>query len=132
MRFVFGVENTPSWEIQIALGDVEHLRGDCLRLRDDLLGREMESRSGQSGRARSAGAFAEEHLVGVALDVLHLRRIEPEPVADDLLERRLVSLALAVRTGEHRHRAIAVETDFRTLERSCARALDRIGDAEAA
>ena len=90
-------------EFHVGRVDLERVRGDrASPLSIDLVGRHVKGRAGHGRRARAAGAFAEEHLVGVALDVSHLVRIEAEPVADDLLEHGLVALALAVRAGKHR------------------------------
>src|SRR5262245_33859212 len=108
------------------------MRRDRLALGCNPLGGRRDRRSADSGRARSAGAFAHEDLICVALDVMHLLRIDPEAVAHDLLENRLVALPLGDATGEQRRCPRLVEPDlgaFKTL-RSCA--LDRVGDADAA
>ena len=85
---------------QVVRLDLQHVRGDGARLGDDLLGGEMEGRARHRRGARAAGAFAEEHLVGVALDVLRVLRVDAEAVADDLREGGLVALALVVGAGE--------------------------------
>ena len=59
-----------------------------------------ERRARHGGRARAAGAFAEEHLVGVALDVFDVVRMHAELVGHHLLERGLVALALVDAAGE--------------------------------
>src|SRR5579883_2317905 len=59
-------------------------------------------------------------------------RVEPEPVADDLLERRLMPLALVDAAGEDRNRAGAVEADFGAFEAGRCRTLDGVGETEAA
>src|ERR1035437_1614379 len=84
------------------------MRGDRARLANDLLRRQVEGRAGHGRRARAAGAFAVEHLIGVALHVLHLVGIEPEPVADQLLEYGFVALALAIGAREYCRGAGAV------------------------
>ena len=58
--------------------------------------------------------------------------IDAEPVADDLLERGLVALALVVRAGEQRDRAAAIETDFGALGARRRGPLDGVGHADAA
>src|SRR6185437_12980860 len=58
--------------------------------------------------------------------------IEPEPVADDLLEHGLVALALAVGAREQRRCARVVETYLGALSAGGRCALDGVGEAEAA
>ncbi|MEJ2434946.1 MAG: hypothetical protein P8Y53_17975 [Pseudolabrys sp.] len=118
-------------EIEIALVDPQHVGGDGARLLHHLFRGHEKGRTRQGGRARAAGAFAVEHLVGVALDVLHLARVETEPVAHDLLERGLVPLALAVGAGEHGDAAVALEAHFGAFQAGRASALDGVGQAEA-
>src|SRR5262249_43385705 len=81
---------------------------------------------------RAAGAFADEALVGVALHVMHRVRIAPEPVAHDLFENRFVALALGYAAGEQRGRARLVEPDLRAFEALRGRALNGVGEADAA
>jgi hypothetical protein len=52
------------------------------------------------------------HLVGVAVDDLDLLHRDAEAVGDHLREGGLVALAVAVRAGEHRHRAGRVHAHF--------------------
>src|SRR5215468_2849948 len=59
-------------------------------------------------------------------------RIKAEPVADDLLERGLVALALIDAAGKHRDRAGAVEPDLGAFEAGGRGTLDGIGKSEAA
>ena len=120
-------------EFEIVGVDLEQMRGDRARLGDDLLGRHVERRAGHGRRARAAGAFAVEHLVGVALHVVHVVGIEPEPVADQLLEHGLVALALAC--WSRRTASRVPERSKRTSAPSVlggGGALDGVGDAEAA
>src|SRR4029077_12084638 len=83
-------------EFEIALFDLQHMRRDRARLGHDLFGREMECRTGHRRRARTAGAFAIENLVGITLNILSLVRIEAEAIANQLLEYGLVALALRI------------------------------------
>src|SRR6202140_1023614 len=106
--------------------------GNRLALGFDFLCRHGESRARKCRRARAAGAFGKEHLVGVTLDVSHLVRVEAEAVADDLLERGLVALALVDAAGEDRHRAGAVEPDLGAFEAGSSRALDGVGETKPA
>ena len=86
-------------EIDIGLGRFEQVRGDRLRLLDDPVGCHQHRRAAQRRRARAAGALAERDLVGVALDVGDLVRMEAEPVAHQLLEDGLVPHALRDRAA---------------------------------
>src|SRR5262249_19214738 len=110
----------------------EETGGDRFGLSGDPLGGRVDRRSADGGRARAAGALADEHLIGVALDVVDLVRVEPEAVAYDLLEDRLVALALGDAGGGQRARAGFVEPDLGPLEALCGRALDGVGEADAA
>src|SRR5438105_15886079 len=92
----------------------------------------MDRRPAERGRTRTAGAFADRHLFGIALDVMHLAGIDSEPVAEQLLVDGFVPLALRDRAGQQRDGAGAVEADFRRFEPACRGALDRVRDAEAA
>ena len=58
---------------------------------------QVKRRTCESGRARTAGALAVKDLIGIALNILRLFWIEAEAVTDQLLEDRLVALALRVR-----------------------------------
>src|SRR5262249_60204485 len=58
--------------------------------------------------------------------------IEAEPIADDLLERSLVALALIDAAGKHRDRAGAVEPDLGAFEAGGRGTLDGVGESEAA
>src|SRR5258707_6071093 len=84
------------------------MASDPLALLDHLAGGDVERAAADHGRARAHGAHAEGDAVGVAVDELHLRGVEAEPLVQDLLERGLVprpcglvsmsSLAVPVRT----------------------------------
>src|SRR6516162_9802368 len=119
-------------KVDIGGVEVEEMGGDRFGLGGDPLGGGVDCRSTDGRRARAAGALADEHLIGVALDVVDLVRVEPEPVARDLLEDRLVALALGDAAGEQRDRAGFVEPDLGALEALRGRALDGVGEADAA
>ena len=72
-----------------------------LRLGNDLFGGEMDRGAAKCSRARAAGAFADRHLVGVALHVMHPVGMEAEAVAQELLVDGLVALALIDRPRHH-------------------------------
>src|SRR5207253_2491094 len=96
------------------------------------LGREMDRRAAERGRARAAGALADRHLFGVALHVMHLIGVDTEPIAQELLVDGLVALALGDRARDEGHGAAAVKADLGRLEAPRRSALDRVGDAKAA
>src|SRR5262249_49757585 len=98
-------------EFHVLDRDAEPVRGDARRLVENLPARAVERGARKRRRTRAAGALAEEQLVGIALQILHLGRIEAEAVAHDLFEYGLVALALAHAAGEHRRSAGAVEAD---------------------
>src|SRR4051794_16259316 len=122
----------PVFEFQIVDADLEHMRGNLLSFRDDLVGGGGNGRSAGRRRAGAAGALAEEDRVGVAGHIGDVLWINAEAVAHDLLEGSLVPLALIVRAGKERDRTGAVETDFRALIARAGGALDRIGEAKPA
>src|SRR5262249_59163910 len=66
------------------------------------------------------------------LDVIDLVRVKPEAVAHDLLENRLVALALGDAAGEQRDRAGLVEPNLGALKALRGRALDGVGETDAA
>ncbi len=92
----------------------------------------MDRRAAERRRTRAAGAFADRHLVGVALDVMDLIGVDAEPVAEQLLVDGFVPLALGDRARQQGHRAAAVEADFGRFEAAGRGALDRVRDADAA
>ena len=132
VRLVFGEENTPSAKFTSAASTLNAKAAMALAFSITLSVAIVKRGAGHGGRARAAGAFAIEHLVGVALHVADLVRVEPEPVADQLLEHGFVALALAVRAGEQGRGAAAVEAHFGAFGAGGGGALDGVGDAEAA
>src|SRR5260370_35528369 len=64
-------------------------------------------------RARAVSAHAELHLVGVAVDDLHLADGNAEAFGDQLRKGRLMALAVAVRSGEDFDGADRVDADLR-------------------
>ena len=100
----------------------EQVGRDLLALRDDLVDRLHDRRAADRDRARAVGAHAEEDAPGVAVDDVHVLDRHAEPVGDDLRERGLVSLAVGVRAGEHRHRSRGMHADLAGLEQPGARA----------
>ena len=73
-------------------------------------------------RARAVRAQAHRARRGVAVDDLDDARVDPEAVADDLREARLVALAVRRGAGEDRHRARRVHAHERRLVEADAEA----------
>ena len=71
-------------ELDVAFGGLQEMRGKLLALGDDLVADQDDGAAAHGGRARAAGAHAERHRIGVALDELHLLRIDAEPVHQHL------------------------------------------------
>src|SRR6266481_4031598 len=119
-------------KVDITRIDVEEMRRDRLALGCDPLDRRGDRRSADGGRARSAGAFAHEDLISVALNVVHLLRIDAKAVAHDLLEDRLVALTLGNAAGQQGRRARLVKPDLGAFKALRCCALDRVGEPDAA
>src|SRR6185437_3476189 len=129
----------------VALGSLEQMRGNLLRLGLDLLHRLDDSGAADGDRSRTIGAHAELHLVGVAMHDRDLADGNAETFRDQLCERCLVALAMAVRAGEDFDGADRVDANFRgfpqadagaettdRLRRRDAAGLDVAGEADAA
>src|SRR5258708_13284870 len=89
------------------------MRRDLLGLGFDLLHRLDDGGAADRDRARAISAHAELHLVGVAVDDLHLADGNAETFRDQLRKRRLVALAVTVRSGEDFDGADRIDADFR-------------------
>src|SRR5258708_12761757 len=89
------------------------MRRDLLGLGLDLLHRLDDGGAADRDRARAISAHAELHLVGVAVDDLHLADGNAEAFRDQLRKRRLVALAVTVRSGEDFDGADRIDADFR-------------------
>src|SRR5437879_2477084 len=81
------------------------LRRDLLAFGCDLVGRPGDRGVADRQRAAAVGAHAERHAAGVAVNDLDTADRDAQLGRDALRERRLMPLAVAVRAGEHRHRA---------------------------
>src|SRR5204862_413709 len=71
-------------------------------------------------------------FAGVAIDVLHLGGVEPEPLVEDLLEHGLVALALVLAAHQQHRVAAGMKADLGKFLARPGRLLDRIGEADAA
>src|SRR5258708_8381142 len=76
------------------------MRRDLLGLGLDLLHRLDDGGAADRDRARAVRAHAELHLVGVAVNDLHLADGNAETFRDELAERGFVTLAVAVRSRQ--------------------------------
>ena len=120
-------------ELDVLLAGLEQVPGDHLALRDHLARRLEQGRAAQHRRTGAVGAHAEGHTVGVAVDELHVGGVDSETLVQDLLEHRLVTLALVLGAHQKGRRAARVEADLRILRlRGTGGLLDRIDDAEPA
>ncbi len=87
-------------ELDIGLGRFQQVGGDLPALGDDLVHRLDDRGAADRQRARAVGPHAVGDLGGVAVDDLDRLDRDAEPVGDELGERRLVPLAVAVRAGQ--------------------------------
>src|ERR1700738_3533301 len=132
LRSVPTTVNLPSANSRSGSGGCEQVRREPLALVDDFTGREAQRRTADDHRARAVRAHAEGHPIGVAVDVLDVVRVEAEPLAEDLLECRLMPLTM--RLGPHQqHRGAArIETDFGIFRYRAGSRFDRVGEPDAA
>ena len=122
----------PIRERNVGFRRLQQARGDLLALGDDLVRRGPQRGAADDGRARAHGAHAEADALGVAVDVAHVGRVEPEALVQDLLERRLVPLALVLRSHQERGAAARREADLGELRLRAGRLLDRVHDGQPA
>ena len=121
------------------------MRRDLLGLGLNLFHRLEDGGHADRRRARAVGTHAELHLVGIAMHDRDLADRNAEPAGDQLRERRLVALAVAVRTGQDFDGADRIDAHFSgfpqadagtetadRLRRRDAAGLDVAGDADAA
>ena len=107
-------------ELHLVLVRLQHVRGDLLALGDDLVGRLDDGRATHRQRSRAVGAQRVVGTPGVAVQNRDVLERHAELVGDDLSESRLVTLAVAVRAGDHRHGPGHVHPDLADLEQSDA------------
>src|SRR5260221_8731664 len=110
------------------------MRRDLLGLGLALLNRLDDGGAAARDRARAISAHAELHLVGVAVDDLHLADGNAETLRDQLRKRRLVALAVAVRSGQDLDGADRIDADLGGFPQADAGAktADRLGGRDAA
>ena len=88
--------------LDVVFGDLEHMRGDLLRLFANPARGKRERAARDRRAAARVRAEAVGRGVGVALFDEQLLRIEAEFLGDDLRPGRLVALTLMTRTGRAR------------------------------
>src|SRR5438309_4303501 len=108
------------------------MRGNALAFSDDFVSRHPQGRAADHRRARAVGADPEGDAVGVAVDVLHGRRIEPELFVEHLLERGFVALALVLAAHQEGRVAAWMKADLGEFLAGSRRLLDWVGNADAA
>ena len=97
-----GDGKAPVPELDIRLRSLKEVRGDPLPLGDHLLHGVVDGRAAHRQGAGAVGAHPEGDLLRVAVHDLDLVDRDAELARDDLGERRLVPLAVAVRSGVDR------------------------------
>src|ERR1700733_7935879 len=110
------------------------MRRDFLALGFDLFHRLDDGGATDRDRARTVGSHAELHLVGVAMDDLHLADRHADPLRDQLREGGLVALAVAVRSRQYLDGADPIDADFPRLPQADTgpQAADRLRRRDAA
>src|SRR5690348_522858 len=131
-RSVPATEKFPSANSMSASAASEKMRGNAFALGDYLVGGHPQGRAADHRRARSVGADAKGDTIGVAVDVLHGRWIEPELFIQHLLEGGLVALALVLAAHQQGRVAAWVKADLGEFLAGSRRLLDRVGNADAA
>ena len=98
---------------------------------DDFLRCAEECGATQAGDAGAAGSVAVVDHIGVALDIADLLEFEAEFFGQQLLENRLMALAVRMSAHEDGNVTFLVETDFAAFVEHAGRLLDCIGHPKA-
>ena len=88
-------------ELDVGFRRLEQMRGDLLAFGDDLVQCLDDRGASDRQRTRAVGAHAEGNAPGIAVHDLDILDRDSQPARNDLRERRFVTLAVAVRAGEH-------------------------------
>src|SRR5262249_47096301 len=99
---------------------LEHVSGNFLTLRDDLIGRFHQRRTPDGNGTRPIGSQPKLNLVGIAEDDLHVIEGNTELFRSDLSKRCFVPLPMIVGADEHRHVAGRMYTDGRAFEQTAS------------
>ncbi len=108
-------------ELDVAFRGLEQMRRDLLALGDDLVHRLDDRRAPDGERARAVGSHAERNAAGVAMDDVDVLDRNAETPGDELRERRLVTLTVTVRAGEHADAAGRMHAHLARLVKACPR-----------
>ena len=121
-------------EHDVGVGRFHQVRRDLLALRDHLVDRLHDRGAAHCERAAAVGAHAERDAPGVAVHDLDVADRDAEPARHHLRESGLVALPVAVRAGEHRHRAGGMHPHFAGFEqaRACTERTRDVGRREPA
>src|ERR1700691_4000769 len=102
-------------ELDIAFGGFEEMRSDLFGLRFDLVQSLYQRRHADRTGARTVGAHAELHLVGIAVNDRNAVDRHAKPFRHDLSESRLVALAVRMRADQHFDRAGRIDANLARL-----------------
>ena len=104
-------------ELEIALGDLEPMRGQAARLLRDGPSRDERGAAGHDGVTAGVGPDAERDHRGVAVPHGHLAGLDPELVRHHLRQRRRRSLAVRRGARDEQRVSSRIHTQHRALVR---------------
>ena len=122
----------PGLKRNVLRGRLLHMGDDVFAFVDDLPGGDVDRRAAQCGRARGESAGAGDHGIGVAVDEADVVGIQAEPVAEDLLEGGLMTLAVVAGPHQQGCPAGSVKADFRSFQQLVGGLFDGVGNTDAA
>src|SRR6185312_1138977 len=105
----------PLLDDDVVLRRLQLMSDDLLRLGFNLLHRLDDGRQADSRGTRAVGPHTELHLVGIAMDDRDLLDRDSEAARNHLGEGRLMTLAVAVRTGQDFDGADGIDPHLRGL-----------------
>ena len=107
------------------------MRRDAFGLFDHLLRRDRQCRAANNHRTRSIRPHTECDAVGIAVDELYVIWIDAKTLTQDLLEHRLVALAVRLSAHQPNGAATWVEANLSVFRRWTRRLFDRVSEADA-
>ena len=114
-------------KFDVSVAGFHQVGRDFLGLGLDLVERLHDGRAAHRHGTRTVGAHAKRHAAGVAVNNVHRIHRDAQARRHHLRKRGLVALAVAVRTGEHRHAAGRVHAHFAAFKQARTRT-ERAGD----
>src|SRR5262249_11111702 len=109
-------------ELDVGVRCLEEMRCDLFPLRDNFVDRLHDRRTADGERPRAVGSHSERISARIAVhDVATVDR-DAESIGDNLRDRRLVTLAVAVRAREHGYTARRMHANLTSLIETGARA----------